>query len=81
MTDLKMVTIVKGNRAFFRRYRQDHFYYGIMLGAEENHDLYEFPIPREDIGDATLENSEKAVMLMRYIRRALLQGTFTRVKG
>ena len=80
MSDMKIADIVKANRAFFRRYRQGHFYYGIMLGHEDDFGLYEFPIPLDDLGDATLENSEKAIMLMRYIRKALDQGTFIKVK-
>ena len=37
---------------------------------------YVFPVPLEDIGDATLELEDKAIMFMRYIKRAIGEGSF-----
>jgi hypothetical protein len=37
-----------------------------------------FPVSLEDIGGATLTAEFKAITLMRYIRKALADGTFVR---
>jgi hypothetical protein len=39
---------------------------------------YQFPVSLEDIGGATLTAEFKAITLMRYIRKALADGTFVR---
>ncbi len=48
---------------------------GFMESPGEAEDR-EFPVPLSDIGDATLLAEEKAIMLMRYIRMAIDDGTF-----
>jgi hypothetical protein len=40
---------------------------------------YTFPVPLSNIGDATLLATDKAIVFMRYIRKAIEDGTF--VKG
>ncbi len=65
-------TIIKGNHVNFLRYRKGFFYYGVALEGV----TYSFPVPVDDIGDATLEASDGAMMFMRYIRKALEDGTF-----
>lgn len=63
--------IVKGNTANFSYYRAGVMYYSILV-----EDLtYTFPVYLDDIGDATLNNQEKAIMLMRYVRRAISDET------
>lgn len=32
---------------------------------------YIFPIPRDDLGDATIKDVERSIFLMRYIRKAI----------
>lgn len=72
---MSLVDIIKkSERAFFLRYRHQMMYYGVMVDGI----LYEFPIPLEDIGDATLHNSEKSIMVMRYIRRAIADRTYVK---
>ena len=39
---------------------------------------YTFPVPLEDVADASLHANEKAITYMRYIRKALEEGTFVR---
>ena len=57
--------MVKGNKMVrFVRYRQNHLYYVTECG-------FEFPVPIEDLGDATVHAEEKALFLMRYIRKHL----------
>ena len=66
-------TIVKDNTVRFLRYRQGIAYYGVDVPAEG---AYMFPVPLEDIGDATLELEDKAIFFMRYINRAMREGAF-----
>ena len=72
MVDLKIKDVVKDNHVYFVRYRQGYFYYRVDVGM----DTYVFPVPQSDIGDATLDSSDKAIIFMRYIRKAIGDGTF-----
>jgi len=68
--------IIKDNNVAFAKYRQGVAYYTVRVpstGAE-----HMFPVPLEDIGDATLLASDKAIVFMRYIRKAIDEGTFVR---
>lgn len=65
--------IVKDNTVRFVRYRKGIAYYGVNVPADG---AYVFPVPLEDIGDATLELEDKAIMFMRYIKRAMSDGSF-----
>jgi hypothetical protein len=67
--------IVKDNTVHFVRYRQGFAYYGVNVPWQGEH---VFPVPLADIGDATLERQDKAILFMRYIRKALEDGTFVR---
>ena len=64
--------IVKDNTVQFVRYRKNIAYYSISVNGE----TYVFPVDTFDIGDATLEASDKAIYFMRYIRMSLDEGTF-----
>ncbi len=68
--------IVKNNVVHFARYRKGFAYYQVCVGPDAAR--YTFPVPLDDIGDATLLATDKALVFMRYIRRALDEGTFTR---
>lgn len=59
-----------GKRVTFTRYRKGHLYYVTECG-------FEFPVPIEDTGDATFNSDEKAMLLMRYIRKHLAECTGT----
>lgn len=59
------------NRVHFAFYRSGFFYYII---ATANH-IYEFPVPIEDIGNATLHDHDKAITFMRWIRKSIEDGT------
>ncbi len=65
--------IVKNNTVRFVRYRQGIAYYGVNVPSAG---AYVFPVPLEDIGDATLELEDKAILFMRYIKRASGEGSF-----
>jgi hypothetical protein len=67
--------IVKDNTVRFVRYRQGVIYYGVKVPERGD---FIFPVPIDDIGEATLELEDKAILFMRYIRRAINQGSFVR---
>jgi len=69
---MKLKDIVKDNSVEFIRYRKGNLYYMVAV----DNDFYEFPVPIEDCGDATFHNNDKAIMFMRYIRKALEDNTF-----
>jgi hypothetical protein len=64
MKDLK--SLVKDKMAHFVYYRDHALHYEI--DGE-----FLFPVPIEDAGSATFRATEKAILLMRYIRRHLKQ--------
>lgn len=80
---LSIKDIVKDRTAYFSRYRQGIMYYKVVLPSEDkmspdDTDTYEFPVPLVDVMDATLEREEKAITMMRYIRKALDEKTFVK---
>lgn len=54
--------IKNGKISRFISYRDGHFIYKTDSG-------FEFSIPMEDLGKATLLAEEKTILLMRYIRK------------
>ncbi len=68
--------IVKDNEVTFVRYRQGNAYYSVRVPSEGMD--YVFPVPLSDVGDATLFAKDKALLFMRYIRKALDEGTFVK---
>ena len=73
---LDIKEIVKDNEVRFARYRQGIAYYAVRVPSEGVD--YTFPVPLSDIGDATLLATDKAMVFMRYIRKALEEGTFVK---
>jgi len=51
-----------GNRAFFRYYADGSLWFITT-------DFELFPVPIEDLGTATVRLNEKALLLMRYMRK------------
>lgn len=70
--------IVKDNTVYFDLYRNGYFYYTVRVFDTENDAVvsYRFPVSQIDIGDATLLAHDKAIFFMRYIRKAIDEGTF-----
>ncbi|MBI2295653.1 MAG: hypothetical protein HYU76_06390 [Betaproteobacteria bacterium] len=68
--------IVKDNEVRFAKYRQGFAYYTVHVPSEGID--YTFPVPLSDIGDATLLATDKALVFMRYIRKAIEEGTFVK---
>lgn len=64
MTNIK--DIVKDKKAHFVFFRDRSLFY-------ETDDGFQFPIPIDDAGSATFNAEEKAILLMRYIRKHIAQ--------
>ncbi len=61
----KIMDCVKDNQqVHFVRYRANELWYRCENG-------FEFPVPISDIGDATFLATDKALLFMRYIRKAI----------
>jgi len=54
--------MVKDKVVTFQFYRSGEMWYATECG-------FEFPVPTNDVGNAVLKNSDKAIMFMRYIRK------------
>lgn len=63
--------IVKGNKAVFSYYKSSIMYYSVQVDDIK----YTFPVYLEDIKDTELRREEKAIMLMRYVRKAIQDQT------
>jgi hypothetical protein len=72
---MKIADLIKDNTVAFNRYRKGFLYYTIIFEKE----IYEFPVEIEDIGDATFNSVEKAILLMRYIRKAIDEKTLVKL--
>jgi len=78
--EINMTELVKNNTASFVEYRNQQLYYAVTYRG----DMYRFPITVDptdeayDIGNASLNATEKAMTLMRYMRKAIANGTFVR---
>ena len=71
---MKIKDIVKDNVARFSFYRAGYAFYEVNVDGTK----YKFPVGLEDLETATLFAEHKAITLMRYIRKALVDGTFVR---
>ncbi len=65
--NLTLKQLVQDNKAYFDFYRQGIAYYKVTVEDK----TYRFPVRLDDIADATLLAEEKAILLMRYIRKAM----------
>lgn len=76
--------VMNQSKAEFSHYRQGNFYYNINhvifdfegIGMT---DTYQFPIADDDIGNGTLERTEKAITLMRWITQSLKDKTLIKL--
>lgn len=72
---MNLTTIVKDNKVLFSHLRKGFAYYNVNYEG----DTYVFPVSLEDIGDATLLNEDKAIIFMRYIRKAISANEFVKI--
>jgi hypothetical protein len=73
---INLTEVVKNNKVNFDSYRAGFFYYTVGVGDSE----YRFPIEANDIGQATLLASDKAIIYMRWIRKAIDGHQFIKTK-
>ena len=62
----------------FSHYRAGILYYNLFVLGDEVGKYYLLPIEisdQKEIGNATFENKIKSITLMRYIRKAIDEGT------
>jgi hypothetical protein len=72
---MELKNLIKDNKVNFSHYRAGIMYYNIGYDGF----VYTFPVPLEDIGDATLEKEDRAIMYMRYIRKAIENNTLSKI--
>tara|TARA_R110002074_G_scaffold32309_4_gene90232 strand:- start:14224 stop:14469 length:246 start_codon:yes stop_codon:yes gene_type:complete len=80
--NLTIKQIIDKNWVKFKEYRKGILYYQIVITKDitlNDAGIYSFPVPIDDCGDATFPASEKAIMFMRYIRKAIDEGTFVKL--
>ena len=68
---MKLVDLVKNKTVVFQYYRDSQLWYEIELDPPDNafkHGFL-FPVPISDIGNAKFNKTEKAILLMRYIKK------------
>ncbi len=53
----------------FEYIRSGNSYYSVV--NNKNHKKYIFPVPFEDMGNATFNKSDKTITFMRWIRKAI----------
>ena len=75
MTSPEIKHVVRSNTVRFMRLRRGTAFYAVTTPSG----TYEFPVDVADIGDATLLAEDRALLFMRYIRRAMADGTFVRI--
>lgn len=72
-TEFSIKDIIKNNVVEFESLSASFVNYGIWVNDKG---YYVFPVPLNDIGTATLGKKEKAILFMRWIRKAIDEGTF-----
>jgi hypothetical protein len=60
--------LVKDNFVEFQHFRNGELWYRIELGDGE---VFDFPVPVDDVGSAVMMKKDKALLFMRYIRKHL----------
>ena len=69
------------NVVAFEYFRQGKFYYSVYNPNETpNGEVYQFAIPIEEVGDATFNKTEKAIMFMRFIRKSMEANEFVKIR-
>lgn len=81
---MNLKDLIKNNVVTFDSYRQGFFYYKIHYitgsrGPVTFSESYQFPVPLDDIGTATLLKQDKAITFMRWIRKAKEDNTLIKL--
>ena len=76
IASFNLTQIVKNNTVEFDSYRAGFFYYTVDVAE----DRYRFPIEMNEVGTATMLKSDKALLYMRFIKKAIDGHQFIKVK-
>jgi hypothetical protein len=83
---MEIKDLVKNRYVEFAFYRSGFFYYNIIvINTPENHhdlakkEIFQFSVPLEDVGNATLLLHDKALTFMRWIRKAKEENTLIKI--
>lgn len=68
----------KDHCVYFDSFRAGIFYYNVRRWATP--DIYQFQVPSEDVGGATLLKEDKAVTFMRWIHKSIQENTLIKLK-
>lgn len=71
----KITPLIKDNFVYFHKYKSNYFYYRL----KKDDDVYEFSIHLSEIEEAELLSQDKAILFLKYIKKALQSGRFTKV--
>lgn len=80
MSSSEVKKYVKDNVVRFSYFRDNTMYYDVVTPEEET--IARFPVDisnKDEIGTATFNSEMKAILLMRYIRKAIDAGTLQTV--
>lgn len=78
MSELKVTDFVqKDVRVYFDSFRAGVFYYWVE--HQTSGEQYQFQVPIEEVGNATLNARDKSVMFMRWIRKGLEDKTMVKI--
>ncbi len=73
---MKLIEIVKDNVVRFDRMTKEYAYYNVVVDGK----TYQFPVDLSEIGDSTFYAEDKAMLFMRYIRKAMSDKSFIELK-
>jgi len=60
--------MVKDNTVHFSHYKDGELWYRLEY---DDGKIFDFPVPTDDVGNATMLVQDKALLFMRYIRKHL----------
>ena len=67
---MKLIDMVQGNATFIKYFDGDLWYSISFYDSEaDENDTFQFPVPVSDLGNATMLPEDKALYLLRYIRK------------
>jgi hypothetical protein len=69
--------VTAGNPTQFDSFRAGIFYY--IVRHKISLEAYQFQVPSDDLGGATLKAIEKSITMMRYIRKSIEEKTFIKL--
>lgn len=72
---MNLTELVKNNTVRLDSYRQGNLYYNIDFDG----DTYQFTVPIDDVGTATMPREDKALYYMRWIKPSIKDNTLIKI--